>query len=114
MLNSTVPTPAHGVPVAAGVARSALIANTSWSGSSSFTAADQLRLSSSTHCVPLNLTMSPVSGCTAPAQLRGLGAGRPPGEVLPLTVQAGAVEPPLQTDASFTVVVRLPDWNTAA
>src|SRR5215470_1467972 len=107
MLKRVVPTPVHGVPTTkGGEFTSALMANTSWSGRSNFTIEDQLRLSSSTHCEPLNLTMRPVSGCRAPAQLRGLGAGRPPGAVLPLIVHGPAVEPPLQTPASLTVVVR--------
>src|SRR5262245_11658936 len=125
MLNRIVPTPANGCPVcgALGLAAGGFvpesIRKTSSSGSQKRTAWSQLRggatWSSQWPLTALNLTTSPVSG---PVTLSALlfGAGSPPGSVAsPLGgVHAAAPAPPLHTAPSETVVVRFPEWNTAA
>src|SRR6185295_6531164 len=82
---------------------------TSKSGSEKGTG--QLRPSSSCHVpeIGLNLTISPTSGPGVPSKLT-FGAGRPPG----LEPHGGAVAPPSQTAPSLIVVVRFPEWKTAA
>src|SRR5262245_53118468 len=72
LLNRVVPTPANWLPTpptATGGLAIALIANTSLSGSEERTESSQLRRSSSTQWLPLNLTMSPVSGAGTPKTL---------------------------------------------
>src|SRR5262245_47397792 len=114
MLKRTVPTPTKFAVSAGGLAL-ALIAKTSSSGSDKRTAGFQLRPMRSSQWLfaALNLTMRPVSGPVVPWKFV-FGAGSPPGIVVPPTLQVGAVAPPLHTAPSFTVVVRLPEWNTAA
>jgi hypothetical protein len=60
----------------------------------------------------LNLTIRPVSGASAPVW-SVLGPGRPPGGT-PARLMQGKFTKPSQTTPSFSVVVWLPDWNTAA
>src|SRR5262245_18474637 len=101
MLKRIVPTPGQkplGPETCAGGFAVASIANTSSSGKLNFTKLDQLRLSSSTHWLPLNFTIKPVSGPAVPLKFV-VGGGRPP---------------LLLTMPSVMVVVRLPDWKTAA
>src|SRR5678815_288048 len=99
MLNRIVPTPVteFGAPAAAGGLALALIRKTSVSGRLKGTELDQLRLISSTHCVPLKRTIRPVLGASGVAP--GGKGGRPP---------------PWLTTASSSEVVRLPVWNPAA
>ncbi len=98
MLKSTVPTPAT-LPVWVGGFALALIRKTSWSGRLKATRALQLRaISSSQRPLPgLNLTMRPVCGPLG-VEPTGFG-GRPP---------------LAETTVSVMLVVRLPEWNTAA
>src|SRR5205085_1838140 len=93
----------------------ASIANTSLSGRLKRIAGVQFRPSRSSQRLleALNFTMSPVSGPVTASKFV-FGAGSPPGIVWPLTVHDAAPDPPLQTAPSGTVVVRLPEWNTAA
>src|SRR5262245_12944334 len=112
MLKRTVPTLVKIVP-AANV--SGLKANTSRSGRLNLTALFQFRArrSSQRLLLGLNLTMRPVSGPVMPSGMFALGAGSPPGYVVPAMLHDPTPEPPLQTTPSLTVVVRLPDWKTA-
>src|SRR2546427_4844770 len=119
MLKMTVPTWANGWPACGelGMARGGLavasMRKTSSSGRENRTALSQVRPRVSTQCEPLNLRTRPVSGPVTPfASL--FGAGRPPGYVTLFTVHDPAVAPPLQTTASLTVVVWLPEWKTPA
>ena len=103
MLKMTVPTPLTTFvpPAGASGVELALIRKTSLSGSANGTNALQSRLISSTHWLPLNLTMRPVLG--APGVEPGGGGGRPCGLLFWLL-----------TTVSVIVVVRLPELNTAA
>src|SRR2546425_6773030 len=99
MLKSTVPTPVTTFvpPTSAGGLALALMRKTSLSGRLKATKLLQSRLISSTHWVPLNLTMSPTSG--------GLGVE---------PVGGGGLPPLAATTDSATVVVRLPESKMAA
>src|SRR5882724_3122506 len=105
MLKRTVPTPLKKLVWTGGVA-AALIANTSLSGRVKRTAGLQLRPRRSSHrlVLELNLTISPVSGCSVPSKFV-LGAGSPPGTVKkPLVLlprrHGGALAPPSHTRPS--------------
>src|SRR5689334_116872 len=114
MLNRIVPTCGKAVPDASVLA---LNAKTSLSGSENETWPSQIRSSTSRQCrssgfsvVPLNLTITPVSGAAALAAFV-LGPGTPPG-VAPLGfgqlacvgVPDPAVENPSRTQGSRIVV----------
>src|SRR5262245_65282597 len=121
MLNRIVPTCWKIVPAASVFA---LKAKTSRSGRENGTWLFQLRPSTSTQFVPLNLTMTPVSGAAADAAFV-LGPGTPPGTiplgkghaVAPAGGGSGVPDPaeakPLRTHVSRIEVVWLPEWNAA-
>src|SRR2546429_3962100 len=103
MLKMTVPTPVT-TPVTLedeNDVASALMRNTSSSGNENGTKALQSRGTSSTHALPLNLTISPVSG--APGVEPGGGAGRPGGLFCGFTTPDSGIR-----------VSALPEWIPAA
>src|SRR5215510_10352286 len=123
MLKRIVPTPVKNwVPVAGGpgVAALASITKTSSSGSVNLMTGSQLRASRSSQWLltGLNLTTRPTSGPFTPWTFVS-GFGVPPGSVAPLIVHEGAttllvLEVSLHTPSSLIVVVRFPEWKTAA
>ncbi len=114
MSNRIVPTWGNAA-IWTGVGAMASMAKTSRSGRVKRTALRQSRPIGSRQApvARSNLTTRPVSGPTRPSTFR-LGAGSPPGMATPPTVQGGASVPPSHTAPSVTVVVWLPEWNTAA
>src|SRR5262245_3863035 len=115
MSNRIVPTTVYDMPVSTGGFATASIAKTYSSGREKKTAEMQCqpRRSSTVTTRTSHGRVWPGLVLTFPKQ-SVFGAGRPPGIETPATVHGGAAAPPSHTSPSDSVVVRLPDSNTAA